>query len=377
MGEKNRRLGFLVATLMTVVAVGGGWVAYSEISSRLAVRKDVGPALAAAAPPEALVLGQSLRETAERLDAPYRLGVDRRFRFAKSLLQGAGLNQPAEWKQDFTADDPWSAEHPFPSPPTFEAALSELMILAGTGAAEEERAPVVEDPGTWILAPESALRVIAHQTKESPKPKDALAATRAAISLLHGGVDRLSTADELGGIALAWLVWTEQARKEQRTAERAVLALELGYAEAAARFGQKLGQGPWRARLTFDDRALAAEAQGAPGLWFQRQSELGRAEERDTWESLPGSVRFGLSGLASSLRSDAFQTLGRTSALCAVPIELRIAALAGADVKEPIRKLEAARSIPAMLMAIPEARGHLIGQAVVHLGVGSGTLSDL
>jgi len=380
MGGNNKRLGILVATLGAVIVVGGGWVAYSEVSARLeAAQKAEGPRLLPAERPAALVLGKSVRETAERLDAPYRLGVDRRVRFAKSVLLGEGLKAPAEWQQSFDEDDPWSAERPFPRPLSFEEALGELTGIgttAGSPGSTAERPVIADDPSTWLSAPEEALATIARETKGSAQPGDPLAAARAAISLLHGGVDRLGVADELGGVALAWLVQAERARNEERAMERAVLALELGYAESAARLGQKLRGGAWKARLTFDDAGLAKEA-GGQALWYQRQSELGRAEERESWDGLPGKERFSLAGLAASLRSNRFETMGRSAAVCTIPLELRIAALSGADVKAPIEKLEAARSAEAIRQAVLEGRGSLIGLGVVSLGISLDTLSDL
>src|SRR5690348_15514383 len=126
MGERSR-LPILLAVLGGIVVLGGGWVAYSEVSARMAAAANAprGPALVAAPPPVAFVLGQSVRDTAERLDAPYRLEVDRRFRFAKSVLLGRSLDAPADWPQSFSEDDPWSSEHPFPRPPTFDEAYSE------------------------------------------------------------------------------------------------------------------------------------------------------------------------------------------------------------------------------------------------------------
>jgi len=379
-GDRGKRVYVLAGVLAVLVALGGGWVAYSELSAhfvdaRAAARARAAPTLVAAQPPAALVLGAGLRETAERLDAPYQLGVDRRFRIAKSVLLG-GAVVPAEWKQSFGGDDPWSAERPFPRPLGFEGAFQELTRLAPPPSEAAQRAIVMEDPGDWLAAPVVAFDIIARETQASPRPHDPLAAARAAISLLHDGVDRLAVADELGGFALAWLVLAEQARGEERTVERAVLALELGYTETASKLGQKLADGPWKARLTFDDRALAADKRGQ-WLWYQRQSELSRAEERASWDKLRGSKRFGWAGLSASLRSNHFETLGRSSLLCAIPLELQLAARAGADVEAFIEKLEDARSPEAIQKAFLDAHNQLLGQGLRHLGVSLDALSVL
>lgn len=376
MGERSR-LPILLAVLGGIVVLGGGWVAYSEVSAHMAAAANAprGPALVAAPPPVAFVLGQSVRDTAERLDAPYRLEVDRRFRLAKSVLLGRSLDAPADWPQSFSEDDPWSSEHPFPRPPTFDEAYSELGQI-GQKTGIPGRA-VVEDPAVWLTQPRQAIAIIARETTGAPTPRDPLAAAQAAISLVHASVDRMGVADQLAGSALAWLVLAERARSEERTMERAVLAYEFGYAETAARIGQKAPNGPWKSYLTFDDEALASQSARAPELWYKRQSTLGRAEERVTWESLSGRQRFGLSGLAASLRSHAFETLGRTSQLCAIPLELRIAEIAGAKVEKPIQKLEAAQSPPEIQVAIVEARGHLITEGALRLGIGLDTLNDI
>lgn len=376
MGDKSR-LPLLLSVLGAVVVLGGGWVAYSEISTRRAEKAAAarGPKLAAARPTVALALGRSVRETAERLDAPYRLSVDRRFRFAKAMLVDQSFATPAEWPQSFTEDDPWSAEHPFPRPPTFDEAYSQLA-RAGTPSKSPART-VVEDPSVWLSQPRQAIAIIARETKDAPVPRDPLAAAQAAISLVHSSIDRLGVADQLGGSALAWLVLAERSRGEERPLERAVLAHELGYAETAARLGRRAPEGPWKAYLTFDDAALASHAQQAPELWYKRQSTLGRAEERSTWERLSGKQRFGFSGLAASLRSSAFATLGRTSSLCTIPLELRIAELAGADVEEATAKLEAARTLTEMQLAQVEARGHLITEGALKLGFSLDALSDI
>jgi hypothetical protein len=376
MGAKSK-LPVLLSALGTVVLLGGGWVAYSELSARMAAAANApqGPTLAAAPPPVAFVLGQSVRETANRLDAPYQLAVDRRFRFAKSNLLGQAFDTPAGWPQSFSADDPWSSEHPFPRPPTFDEAYSQLVQISQKSG-QPARA-VVEDPAVWLSQPRQAIAVIARETADVPTPRDPLAAAQAAISLVHASVDRMGVADQLAGTALAWLVLAERTRGEERTMERAVLALELGYAETAARLGRTAPDGPWKSYLTYDDEALAAQARQAPELWYKRQSVLGRAEERATWEGLSGRQRFGFSGLAASLRSNAFETLGRTSALCAIPLELRIAELAGANVEEPIRKLEATKNVREIPVAILEARGHLITEGALRLGISLETLNDI
>ena len=366
-----------MGTLGAVVVLGGGWVAYSEVSTRLAAAANLpkGPVLAAAQPQVAFVLGQTLRETAERLDAPYRLGVDRRFRFAKGILLGQTPDTPADWPQSFTGDDTWSSEHPFPRPLTFAEAYSELARTDSKG--EPPARVVVEDPAAWLSQPRAAFAIIARETKDAVRPRDALAAAQAAISLVHGSVDRLGVADQLAGHALAWLVLAERARGEERTMERAVLAFELGYAQTAARLAQQAPEGPWKSYLTSSDEALAGQANRAPELWYKRQSALGRSEERNTWASLSGKQRFGFSGLAASLRSDAFETLGRTSALCAIPLELRVAEVAGANVDKAIQKLEAAETLAEMQVAILEARGSLIAEGALRLGLGLDTLNDL
>src|SRR5687767_14475963 len=157
MGDKRTRLPALLGILGGLSVLGGGWVAYTELSThfanaRAAARARAAPTLVAASPPAALVLGQGLRETAERLDAPYQLGVDRRFRIAKSVLLGGAIG-PAEWKQSFGADDPWSAERPFPRPSSFEGALHELTRLASPPSEASQRTVVTEDPGDWLSAP--------------------------------------------------------------------------------------------------------------------------------------------------------------------------------------------------------------------------------
>src|SRR5690606_28233645 len=109
MGQKRRgNVGWLLGSLGCVLLLGGGFVAYSELVPEEAAAPEVSPPPAVTG----FSLGRNLEETARFLDGPYKLGVDRRFRFARGFQDSGELKAPAPWLQTFPEGHTFDPELP-------------------------------------------------------------------------------------------------------------------------------------------------------------------------------------------------------------------------------------------------------------------------
>lgn len=381
MGQKRRgNVGWLLGSLGCVLLLGGGFVAYSELVPEEAAAPEVSPPPAVTG----FSLGRNLEETARFLDGPYKLGVDRRFRFARGFQDSGELKAPAPWLQTFPEGHTFDPELPYPEPLGFDAGLTALGgATTQTPTSDNANEPASladpeEDPAQWIVPTHQALTNLRQQSVSS-QPGEAQRVAQALISLLFSMPDRLGTADELGGLALAFLARAEAETKAPLSAERAVLARALGYAETARRWAQELPVGAFRAYLSADDDALARSTRSPEGkhLWARRQLELGRPDADAALRAIPRKEQLSWEGVGLSLRARRFEDVGRAAATCSLNLELLTSELAGLDVTELTNRLVSSASTRDQERVAAEVRATLIAKNAAKTGLSFDSFSHL